>query len=55
MTPEELNEKVWEEYQELKRRIKKLVIGILCAPLVAGIFMLIVWGICEWVYHYVGV
>ena len=55
MTPEELNEKVWEEYQELKHRIKKLVIGLLCAPLVAGIFMLIVWVICEGVYQYLGV
>lgn len=55
MKQEDFNEQVWEEYQKLKRRIKNLVIGLLCVPIVAGIFMMIVYIICEVVYHYLGV
>ena len=55
MTQEELTEKVWEEYQALKRSIKRIIIGLFCAPVIFGLIMLIVWGICEGLFRYMGV
>lgn len=55
MKQEELNEKVWEEYQALKKGIKRIIVGLFCVPIVCGLFMLIVWCICEGVFHYLGV